>query len=186
MSLLCHSCPSEPWVTIQSQKSQLDTECECVWGCVIQRVKREKEIIFISKWLHLHTSFSGPQGWYWRPGTVSTIARAHMHTQTLTNAESQTEREFGRAATVKWMRGKVAHHCSRWLAHFHFNYTAQWHCRANTQARAHTYAQMLMRTTARTRPVHVHTLRNELPISHFSEPRTGGCRHKARRTGTDC
>lgn len=161
---------------------------QSVGMCVCSRMSKwvsESEIIFITNWLHFHTAYSGPQGWSWRAKYCQ-----HKHTDihtdtcahkcTVTNGES----EFRRAATVKWMQGKVAHHCSRWLAHFHFNYTAQWHCCAYSQAHMHLQRGKHTQIHAQALCTRTHCTQ-WTPISHFSELCTIGCRHKARRTGTD-
>lgn len=96
MSLLYHSCPSELWVTTQSQRNQLDTERGFVCVCsTMSKWVREREIIFITNWLHFHTASSSPQGWNWRAKYCQhkhTDIRTHTHTLAHTNTQSQMKR----------------------------------------------------------------------------------------------
>lgn len=122
-----------PWAV----GSQPKTRGGAMAACVCERV-REREIVFITNWLHSHASSSGPQGWDWR-ATYRQDKYTHTHTRIKKRHERHTQthgckrREWiWEAGRVKWMLGKKAHHCGHWLAHFHFNYTAQWHCCAYT------------------------------------------------------
>lgn len=127
-----------------------ESVCLSVCLCVFARKgasewERVREIIFITNWLHFHTTSSGPRGQKLKGQVLSAQTHTDSYTEALTHTLTHThkhrvtnrESEFGRAGTEEWMQAEVAHHCSRWLAHFHFNYTAQWHCCAYTRAHTH-------------------------------------------------
>ncbi len=168
MSLLCHSCPTELWVTTQSQGNQLDTERGCISVCVLVSEwvsEREGDNLYYQLITFSHRLLR-PSGLKLKGQVLSAHTHTHAHThryiETLAhaNTESQTER-VSLGELEQWSECRVRWHTTAvadWL--ISISITQPSDIAVHTLGHTHTLTERQTHTTTLTRtgPARTHTL----------------------------
>lgn len=173
MIITCLCYPAAAQVSCGSQHNAREiswTQRLCVCVCVCKRAARwmrgrERDNLHFQLITFSHQLLR-PSGLKLKGQVLSAQTHAHTCTHSHRRIEKDTSRhtvanwesESGGAGGLEWMRGKKAHHCGRWLAHFHFNYTAQWHCCAYTLTHKHapTHGDLVHAHTHKLYPMNSH------------------------------